>query len=451
MSFSKDFIWGTAMSAYQIEGAFDADGKGLHVWDAFAHRPGKVYGGHTGDVACDHYHRYAEDFRLMAALGLRNYRFSVDWSRVLPEGCGQPDEKGLAFYDRLIDSMLEYGITPWLTLFHWEYPLALQKRGAWENPDSPRWFSDYAHLIARRYGDRVKNFFTLNEPQCFIGLGYCQGEHAPGLKLPVDSTIAMSHHVLLAHGLSTLALRAGVPGAKVGYAPCASPACPVTDSPEDVEAARTAYFQVPENPDRWFWNVSWWSDPAILGAYPEDGLRLYGQYLPKGYEKDLPVICQKLDYYAQNIYNGFYVKAGERGPEVVPTPPGFPKTGIGWPVTPECLYWGPKFLCERYKLPLIIAENGMSDLDNPSLDGGVHDAARINFLHRYIREFRRAAEDGVPVAGYFHWSFLDNFEWANGYNDRFGLVYVDYRTQERLPKDSAAWFRRVIETNGEEL
>ncbi len=451
MGFSKEFVWGAAMAAYQIEGAAQEGGKGMNVWDAFCRRPGKVFGGQTGDVACDHYHRFEEDFKLMAALGIRNYRFSVNWSRVLPDGTGRPNEEGLAFYDRLIDSMLENGIRPWMTLFHWEYPVALQAMGAWENPDSPRWFSDYATLVARRYGDRVKDFFTLNEPQCFIGLGCVEGNHAPGLKLPIDTTIPMSHRVLTGHGLAVQALRADAPGAKVGYVPCSSPAYPLTESPEDVEAARTAYFSMPEDPERWFWNVSWWSDPAILGGYPEDGLRLYEKYLPKGYEKDLPVIRQKLDYYAQNIYNGYLVRASAAGPERVPMPEGIAKTGMGWPVTPECLYWGPKFLCERYKLPLIIAENGMSDLDGVSLDGCVHDAARINFLHRYLRALKRLAGEGTPVAGYFHWSFLDNFEWANGFNDRFGLVYVDYATQERLPKDSAAWYKAVMETNGENL
>jgi beta-glucosidase len=329
--------------------------------------------------------------------------------------------------------------------------MALQAKGAWENPDSPRWFSDYVQLIARRYGDRVKDFFTLNEPQCFVGLGYTTGEHAPGLRLPLDATIQMSHHALTAHGLAVQALRASVPEARVGYAPCSTPACPVSESPEDIEAARQATFRMPQDPARWFWNVSWWSDPAILGHYPEDGLKRYGRYLPKGYEKDLPVICQKLDYYAQNIYNGFFVRAGADGPEIVPPPRGAAKTGIGWPVTPECLYWGPKFLCERYHLPLIIAENGMSDLDALSLDGKVHDPARINYLHRYLRQLLRAAGEGVPVAGYFHWSFLDNFEWAKGYDDRFGLVYVDYETQERLPKDSAVWFKAAMEANGENL
>ena len=451
MGFPDGFVWGAAMSAYQIEGAASADGKGECVWDSFCRRPGKVFGGHTGNTACDHYHRYDRDFALMAELGVRNYRFSINWSRLLPEGTGRINEDGLAFYDRLIDGMLLSGVEPWMTLFHWEYPAALQARGAWQNPDSPKWFADYAALAARRYGDRVKHFFTINEPQCFVGLGYVTGEHAPGLQLPLDAAIPMGHHVLLAHGLAVQALRANVPGVKVGYAPCSSPSCPVTDAPEDIAAARNAYFAMPEDPARWFWNVTWWSDPAILGKYPEDGLGRYGRYLPRGYEKDLGVICRKLDFYGQNIYHGSAVRAGAKGPEEVPPPAGFPKTGMNWPVVPDSLYWGPKFLYQRYGLPLVIAENGMSNLDSVSLDGLVHDPARIDYLHRYLLALRRASEEGVKVLGYFHWSFLDNFEWAMGYNDRFGLVYVDYQTQNRIPKDSARWFRTVMETNGKAL
>ncbi|MGJ4850413.1 GH1 family beta-glucosidase [Bacillota bacterium Meth-B3] len=446
MGFPAGFVWGVASSAYQIEGAAYEDGKGETVWDRFSRRPGAVHDGHTGDVACDHYHRYAEDFRLMAELGIRHHRFSVCWPRLLPEGTGRLNEAGLDHYDRLIDAMLENGITPWLTLFHWEYPMALQQRGAWENPDSPKWFAEYARAVAARYADRVGHFFTLNEPQCFIGLGYVTGEHAPGLKLPVDATIPMAHNALIAHGLAVQALRAESPRAKIGYAPCSSPICPATDAEADVEAARGAYFSTPA--DRGFFSTAWWSDPALLGRYPEDGLKLYGQYLPALFERDLATICQRLDYYGQNIYSGSFVKAGPSGPEPVKLPVGTAKTGMNWPVTPECLYWGPKFLSERYGVPVIITENGMADLDAVSRDGKVHDPARQNYLSRYIEQFRRAADDGVPVAGYFCWSFLDNFEWAMGYRDRFGLVYVDYETQRRIPKDSAYWYQGVIESNG---
>ncbi len=451
MGFGKDFLWGVATSSYQIEGGAYADGKGLSVWDAFCREPEKVFGGHTGDVACDHYHLFREDIRLMASLQVKAYRFSVNWPRVLPQGTGTVNEKGIAFYDALIDCLLENGIDPLVTLFHWEYPEALQEKGAWLNPDSPKWFADYARLLADRFGDRVKNYLTLNEPQCFIGLGYGLGAHAPGLKLPLKSTIRMSHRVMLAHGLAVAALRDAVKDCRVGYAPCSAPAYPVRASPADIEAARQAYFAVNPDPNRWYFGTSWWSDPVMLGSYPEEGLKLYGQYLPEGFEKDLPAMHQRLDWYGHNIYNGVPVRAGENGPEEAKHPEGMPKTAMDWPITPECMYWGPKFLFERYHTPILITENGMAGLDAISLDGAVHDPNRIDYLHRYLKEYRRAAETGIPLAGYFQWSFMDNFEWAKGYNDRFGLVYVDYATQRRIPKDSAYWYKQVIELGGENL
>ncbi|HSK68793.1 MAG TPA: GH1 family beta-glucosidase [Candidatus Limnocylindria bacterium] len=453
MGFGRDFLWGAATASYQIEGAAEEDGKGLSVWDRFSRTPGKVFEDHTGDVACDHYHRYEEDLALLAGFGIRNYRFSVSWPRLLPEGTGRANEKGLAFYDRLIDAMLEKGVRPLMTLFHWDYPAELLKRGGWENPDSPAWFEEYAALCARRYGDRVKDFIPLNEPQCFIGLGHVAGVHAPGLQVPLAAGIPMAHHALAANGRACRAIRSLVPGARLGYAPCGDVAMPLTGSAQDAEAARKAYFHVPEDPGGWYWNVSWFSDPVLLGAYPQQGLRLYGAHLPKGWEGDMPLIRQELDFYGQNIYNGRPVRAAENalGWEYVNNPPGIARCANGWPVTPECLYWGPRMLYERYRTPILITENGMAGCDAVSLDGEVHDAERVNYLRRYLRELRRAADDGIPIAGYFHWSFLDNFEWAKGYADRFGLVYVDFRTQERIPKDSMRWYAAVIRSNGESL
>lgn len=451
MGFSKDFIWGAATSSYQVEGAAYADGKGLSVWDLFCREPGVVFEGHTGDVACDHYRLFREDARLMASLGIKAYRFSVNWPRVLPQGTGAPNEKGLAFYDRLIDCLLENNITPMMTLFHWEYPDALQDRGAWLNPDSPQWFAAYAALLAKRFGDRVKGFLTLNEPQCFIGLGYGLGIHAPGLKMSTRELVRMSHQVMKAHGLAVSALRDTVKSCRVGYAPCSAPACPVTEDPKDIKAARDFYFSVSPDPSQWCFSTSWWSDPVMLGRYPEEGLKLLGQYLPKDFEKDLPLMHQKLDWYGHNIYHGIPVKAGENGPEKQKNPAGMAKTAVEWPITPECLYWGPKFLYERYQTPILITENGMAGLDAIHLDGAVHDAIRIDYLHRYLLAYRRAAEEGIPLAGYFQWSFMDNFEWAKGYADRFGLVYVDYATQKRIPKDSAYWYGQTIAQNGENL
>ena len=453
MSFCKDFIWGAATASYQIEGAAAEDGKGPSVWDRFSHEPGKICFGHTGDVACDHYHRFREDVALMKEMGVKNYRFSLSWPRLLPEGTGKVNEKGVAFYNALIDELISAGIRPFVTLFHWDYPCALQARGAWENPESPLWFEAYAALCAQRFGDRVKDFITFNEPQCFIGLGCGSGEHAPGYRLPLSSTVVMSHHVMVAHGLAVKALRKHAPGCRIGYAPCGNACIPATDDPRDIEAARKAYFMVGDDPKGWAFNISWWSDPVMLGRYPGQGLRLLGRYLPKEWENDLETICQPLDYYCQNIYNGDFVRACDQAPgfEFVPHPAGHPKTAIQWFVTPDALYWGPKFLYERYKTPFIITENGMSSHDVVSLDGKVHDPQRQDYMHRYLLAYKRAAEDGVDASGYFAWSLMDNYEWANGYTDRFGLVYVDYLTQERIVKDSFHWYKAVMENNGENL
>lgn len=453
MSFRKDFIWGTATASYQIEGAAYEDGKGLSIWDTFSHEPGRIFEGHTGDIACDHYHRYKEDVALMKQMGVKNYRFSLSWPRLIPEGVGEVNEKGVAFYNALIDELVAAGIRPFITLYHWDYPRALQARGGWENPDSPNWYVDYVELVARRFGDRVKDFITFNEPQCFIGKGFGDCEHAPGYRLPLHAKIPMSHHVLKAHGLAVLKLRELVPGCRVGYAPCGNPCMPATNSPEDIEAARKAYFDITTNPLQWFSDISWWSDPPMLGRYPEKGLKMVGQYLPKGWEEDMKIIHQPLDFYAQNIYNGRLIKAAdnELGYEQVCFAPGHPKTAIQWHVTPDALYWGPKFLYERYKTPFLITENGLSCHDAVSLDGKVHDPNREDFMHRYLLAYKRAAEDGVDAIGYFAWSLMDNYEWAEGYADRFGLVYVDYTTQERIIKDSFYWYKTVTETNGENL
>jgi len=452
MPFRNDFIWGAATSSYQIEGAAREDGKGLSVWDAFSHQPGKVFEGHTGDVACDHYHRYLEDIGLMARMGIRNYRFSVSWPRLMPEGTGAVNPKGVDFYSRLVDALLEKGIRPWMTLYHWDLPYALQARGGWENPDMPGWFEAYAALCARSYGDRVKDFIPLNEPQCFIGLGYGNGIHAPGLIMGPHAMVPMAHHVLVANGRAVQALRALVPGCKVAYAPNMSPCIPATGSGEDIAAARAAFFSLPEG-EKWYWNVPWWSDPVMLGEYPSQGLSRLGCFLPKGWEKDMPLIHQKLDYYGQNIYQGNVISAADnaRGWEEKPHPPGIAKTGIQWPITPEALYWGPRFLYERYQTPILITENGLSCHDALSLDGRVHDPNRENYVRRYLRALRRAADDGVAIAGYFYWSLMDNFEWAQGYSDRFGLIHVDYETGRRTLKESAWWYKEVMEANGENL
>ena len=450
--FPENFVWGAATSAYQIEGAVAEDGKGMHVWDVYTKEPGRIFEGHTGDVACDHYHRYEEDAAIMKEMGLKAYRFSVDWSRVMPEGRGKVNEKGIEFYNRLIDSLLEAGIEPYLTLYHWELPYEIYKRGGWMNEEIVQWFGDYAALIAERFSDRVTHFFTFNEPQCFIGLGFLTGEHAPGLKSPVRDTFVMAHHVLKAHGRVVQRLRekARQP-IRIGIAPTITVSYPASRRPEDIEAARRRMFELPDL-ENWAWNVSWWSDPILLGNYPEEGLEKYGPYLPEITQEDMKLIAQPIDFYGQNIYNGRCVCMGEDGkPQLVKRNEDFPRTAMDWPITPECLYWGPRFLQERYHKPIYITENGLSCRDIISSDEKVHDPGRIEFLSRYLSELKRACEDGVDVRGYFQWSLMDNFEWCRGYGERFGLIYVDYQSQRRIWKDSAYWYRDLIAENGRSL
>lgn len=452
MGFRKDFVWGAATSSYQIEGATGEDGKGMDIWEVYSKEPGRIYEGQTGAVACDHYHRYPEDVTIMKKMGLKAYRFSINWSRILPEGTGSVNEKGIAFYSKLIDALLEAGIEPYITLYHWELPYELYKKGGWMNEAIVEWFGDYAALISERFSDRVTHFFTLNEPQCFIGLGFLSGQHAPGLKAPVRDTFQMAHNVLKAHGRAVQKLRwkAKQP-IQVGYAPTAGMVYPATDRLEDIEAAKRCLFGLPELKN-WTWNVAWWSDPVILGHYPEEGLERYEAYLPRITGEDMRLISQPIDLYGQNIYNGKCVRMGPDGePMVVKRYDGFPRTANNWPVTPDCLYWGPKFLYERYQKPIVITENGMSCHDMISLDGRVHDPDRIDFLARYLGALKEAVSEGIDIRGYFLWSLLDNFEWNFGYMERFGLIYVDYPSQKRIWKDSAFWYQKVICTNGEAL
>ena len=448
--FPKDFTWGVASSAYQIEGKDASDGSGQNVWDAFVKQEGKIYGHHNGDVACDHIHRYKEDFALMQELGITSYRFSLDWAKILPDGVGRVNEKAIALYRDMILEMKKRGITPYVTLFHWEFPLKLFEKGGWLNEESVEWFGEYAKVVAENFSDLAEYFITLNEPQCFIGLGHLKGSHAPGLTLETKQVFQVAHNVLKAHGQAVLMLRkyAKQP-IKIGYAPTCGVAYPYTESKEDIEAARTVYFDCNQPIDNWTWNVSWFSDPVFLGHYPEEGLQKFGAYLPEITQEDMELIHQPLDFMGQNIYNGYWIRQGKDGkPEYVDRSKDFPMTACGWPITPECLYWGPKFLYERYHLPIYITENGMACGDIVAEDGCIHDRDRIQFLDQYLSSLQRAVEEGVDVAGYFLWTFMDNFEWERGYSQRFGTVYVDFETQKRIPKDSAYWYKEVCQTNG---
>jgi beta-glucosidase len=450
--FRDDFVWGVASSAYQIEGREEGDGCGKMIWDTFAEN-GHILDGNNANTACDHMHRYKEDYALMGMLGIKAYRFSLSWARILPEGTGRVNEKAIAMYRDMILEMRKNGIEPYITMYHWEFPQALQDRGGWLNEEVIEWFGEYAKVVAESFSDICEYFITLNEPECFVGIGHLSGLHAPGMKLPYKDVFQIAHNALRAHGQAVINLRKyACRPIKVGYAPTCGMAYPATDKPEDIEAARKTLFGFYQPMDNWTWNVAWFNDPVFLGKYPEEGLKKFAEYLPEITEEDMKLISQPLDFMGQNIYNGYIMKMGKDGePEYVERKPGLAKTAANWPVTPGCFYWGVKFLYDRYKLPLYITENGMSCHDDVSLDGKVHDPNRINFLDLYISALQKANDEGVDVRGYFLWTFLDNFEWDKGYTERFGIVHVDFVTQKRTVKDSAYWYQKIIESNGREL
>jgi beta-glucosidase len=435
-SFPGNFLFGAATAAYQIEGAAGEDGRGPSVWDTFSHTPGKTRDGDTGDVACDHYHRWQEDLDLLAGLGVGGYRFSVSWSRVQPEGSGAINPAGIAFYDRLVDGLLERGIAPCPTLFHWDLPQRLEDGGGWLTRDTAQRFADYAAVMAEALGDRVAKWITLNEPFVHTVFGYALGVHAPGRDLLTGSFPA-AHHQLLGHGLAVRALRAAGVSGDVGITNNFSPSHPAGDDPRDAVAA-----------DRFdVWQNRWFTDPVLLGSYPEGLADIVGS-LEAVRDADLDVISTPLDFLGVNYYNPSAVAAG-------PPPLGFEyrdhpaeeHTSFGWPVVPESLHELLVLLRDRYAAalpPIFITENGASYDDEPDAAGVVDDPRRVAFLDGHLRAVARAIDDGVDVRGYFVWSLLDNFEWAEGYSKRFGIVHVDFTTQQRTTKTSYGWYRDVV-------
>ncbi|MCR5620478.1 MAG: beta-glucosidase [Treponema sp.] len=436
MGFKDNFVWGAATAAFQIEGAWNEDGKVPGIWDVFCHEGGHIADGLDGDTACDHYHRYKEDVRLMADLGLKAYRFSVAWPRVLGKD-GKSNQKGLDFYSRLVDELLGHGITPFVTLYHWDLPYSAYLRGGWLNPDSAAWFQDYTQAVARCLGDRVKDFITFNEPSVFTGCGLMEGTHAPGVKLGKRDLLHAGHNIHRAHGRAVRVLRELVPGARIGVTVADMPAIPATAG--DEEKAYQSEFD--SGRDNFIWAAAFWCDPIFLGTYPQKLLQECEDIFPTFTTEDMQLIGQKLDFLGLNIYQGRYVGDWKR-------PDGMAHNELGWDVKPDALKWAVKHFSRRYGLPIFITENGLSCHDWVSLDGKVHDPNREDFLHRYLLALREAADEGCDIAGYFQWSFMDNFEWASGYNPRFGMVFCDYQTQRRIPKDSAYWYRKVIESNG---
>jgi beta-glucosidase len=429
--FPSDFVWGAATSAYQIEGAVDVDGRGESIWDTFCKRPGAVLNGDSGAVACDFYHRYPQDIELMRTLGIDAFRFSIAWARVLPEGRGRINQAGLDFYDRLVDELLAAGIRPFATLYHWDLPQALEDAGGWPMRATAEAFVEYVELVAARLGDRIDNWTTHNEPFCTSWLGYGVGIHAPGRTDLADSAAA-AHHVLLSHGLAVQALRRDCPDAELGIVLDSWPIHPASDDPRDVAAASVA---------DGFRNRIFF-DPVLRGSYPEDVLERLGPAGPPVLDGDLAIISAPLDFLGVNNYSRSIVRAGEDGePIELPAPAG-PTTSMGWEVYPDAIYEVLTRLHSEYETPPIyVTENGAAFADVRAADGSVDDPERIVYLAGYVDAVARAMAEGVPVRGYFVWSLLDNFEWSYGYTQRFGLIYVDFETLERVPKSSFEWYR----------
>ena len=442
-TFPSGFLWGTATAAYQVEGAAKEDGRGPSVWDTFSHMPGKTVNGATGDVANDHYHRFKEDVQLMKALGVKSYRFSISWSRIFPNGTGAPNAKGLDFYNRLVDELVKNGIQPFATLYHWDLPQALQERGGgWESRDTSKAFGDYAGYIAGKLTDRVKHIFTINEFGAFVELGYRIGIHAPGVKLPPGRFNQTRHHAVLGHGLAVQAIRANAkPGTKVGLAENLTVCVPVIEDERNIAAAERATRE----------QNAQYMTVIQEGKYTDYYLKTTRADAPKFTAEDLKIISSPLDFTGINIYTPQYVRAddSEAGFAVVPHPSTFPHMVSFWLyVGPEALYWGPRHVAKLWgSKEIYITENGCSSADVPAKDGRVYDTDRVMYLRNYLTQLQRATSEGVPVKGYFLWSLMDNFEWADGYTNRFGLHYVDYETQKRTPKLSADFYKEVIRQN----
>jgi beta-glucosidase len=422
------------VSAYQVEGAADADGRGESIWDRFCATPGNVVDGDSGAVACDSYHRYREDVRLVQELGLNAFRFSIAWPRILPRGRGRPNAAGLDFYDRLVDELLAAGVEPFVTLYHWDLPQALEERGGWPVRDTAAAFAEYVDVVSERLGDRVSHWITQCEPWVISWLGYGLGEHAPGRRSDADA-LAAAHHVLLGHGLAADILRSRSAEARVGITIDLVAFHPLTGSAADAAAvARSDGFR-----NRWI------LDPVLRGAYPKDMLELYEPILPPIEEGDLRTISAPLDFLGVNYYTRSVVCADPAGgPPVTVDDDSVERTEMGWEVYPDGLYELLVRLHHDYELPpLYVTENGAAYADHRE-NGSVHDPKRISYVERHLAAIERAVADGIPVRGYFLWSLLDNFEWAFGYSRRFGIVYVDYETLERVPKASFHWYREAI-------
>ena len=436
--FPSGFLWGAATAAYQIEGAWNEDGKGESIWDRFSHTPGRIAGAETGDVACDHYHLWQRDIAVMRAMHLNAYRFSISWPRVLPEGRGSVNQKGLDFYDRLTDGLVAAGIAPVVTLYHWDLPQAIQDAGGWLNRRTADWFAEYAALICRTLGDRVKLWITINEPNVIRSCGYIQAEHAPGVKDKATANQVL-HHILLAHGKALAAGRSILPHGRFGIAPNIGQFYAASGDPLDQAVAER----------KWTEEARWYLDPVLLGCYPVEIWREYEEQglAPIIKPGDLEQMHQPLDFLAINYYFSFLYGHGADGnPAEIAR--DIPRTALGWPVFPEGLRDMLLNVTQRYgRQPLYITENGAAYDDVVDADGLVHDPLRVEYLRGHIKAIREAVAGGADVRGYFVWTLMDNFEWARGYKPRFGLAYTDYPTQRRIIKESGRFYAAVAGAN----
>lgn len=443
LPFPQAFLWGCATAAYQVEGGAKEGGRGPSIWDTFSHTAGKTKFGMTGDVADDEYHRYKQDADLMKSLGVKAYRFSVSWPRIFPDGTGQPNQQGVDYYKRVVDALLENDIQPFCTLFHWDLPQALQtKWGGWQSRKTSEAFGDYAGYVAGQLSDKVKHFFTMNEFSSFIDLGYQQGQFAPGLKLGGAALNQTRFNAVLAHGLAVQAIRAHAQqGTRVGLAENLLACVPVIADEEQIKAAERATRLL----------NAYYLTVIMEGRYPEEWLQKEGANAPKFTPEDLKIVGSPLDFVGTNIYQPTWVRAAEgpMGFAVVPNPKSYPHMLSTWLfVGPEALYWGPRHVHKLWNVnELYITENGCSSADVLAPDGHVYDTDRVMYLRNYLTQLQRTIAEGTPVKGYFLWSLLDNFEWADGYTLRFGIVYVDYKTQKRIPKLSADFYRQTIAGN----
>jgi len=443
LRFPKGFLWGVAASAYQIEGGKGEDGKGLSNWDVFTHTPGKIKYGHNADVSTDHYHRWKEDVDLLAEIGVKAYRLSTSWSRIIPAGQGKVNRKGLDFYSRLVDRLLEKGITPYVNLFHWDLPDALEKKRGWRSKETSYAFADYGTVVFQALSDRVKDWMMFNEMKCIYELSYGTGELAPGLRLPKRAQYQALHNLMLAHGLAVQALRANGKGRnRAGLINALAGVIPETDSAKDVRAAEKC----------WLERNALFFEPFFYGKYPEGS---FGEgEEPDATADEMKIIAAPIDFVGINLYGANRVahdSGARNGYRELQPPMISPFTTMRWPITPKLMYYGVKFTKDNYgrhAKALYITESGAAFVDVLGHDGKVHDFGRIQFLKDYLAELHRAIRQGYEVKGYFLWSFIDNFEWAMGYTHRFGLVYCDWPTLRRIPKDSAFFYRDAIKNNG---